>query len=683
MLELGSYDDTPERRRRLVYSLCDRVKGAKAFHEKAYKQMREDMLAAGRGHNAKDWSEDFYTANILQRHVQQRTAALYAKNPKAVAERRDRMEYSVWDGNESSLANAYALVESSEQAMLPPPPSAQEIVLDFLSGQNRRKRNENIGKTLELLMDYYMSEQIPGFKSGMKSLVRRVITTGVGYLKLGFQRDKDRGPEVSSRIADVQAQLDHLRRIAGEVESGELDKEDPQVEELMLSLRSLEAEPLVTVREGLIWDFPEVDSIIVDPMCRHLRGFQGAKWVAHEMYMSTTDVKEIFDKDISDNYHAYDIKGRRSDSAGGLRTQPHSVDSKLEARESLCCVYEVYDRPSGMMYCIADGYQDFLMEPKRPPVQVETFWPIFSLQFNEMESRDDLYPPSDIKLLMPMQNEYNRARQGLREHRRANRPKYAAPAGLLEPEDKAKLTEHPANAVIELQALASGQRVQDVIQPVSQIGIDPNLYEVSSLFDDVQLVVGQQEANFGQLSKATATETSIAESSRMSALGAAVDELDGFLSDVVRAAGQVLLFEMSTDQVRRIVGPGAVWPEGASQLDVMEELYLKVEAGSTGKPNRAEELRNIERIMPFLLQIPGIDPKYLARELLRRLDDRMDLSDALASQMPSIAAMNRVQGAIEGLGSPDNPLNQGMAGAQNLPAISGAGGSLPPMGPVN
>ena len=28
-----------------------------------------------------------------------------------------------------------------------------------------------------------------------------------------------------------------------------------------------------------------------------------------------------------------------------------------------------------------------------------------------------------------------------------------------------------------------------------------------------------------------------------------------------------------------------------------------VEAGSTGKPNRAAELANIERIMPFLLQI--------------------------------------------------------------------------------
>ena len=45
----------------------------------------------------------------------------------------------------------------------------------------------------------------------------------------------------------------------------------------------------------------------------------------------------------------------------------------------------------------------------------------------------------------------------------------------------------------------------------------------------------------------------------------------------------------------------------------------EIEAGSTGKPNRAAELANIERIMPFLLQIPGIDPKWLAKELLNVL----------------------------------------------------------------
>ena len=77
------------------------------------------------------------------------------------------------------------------------------------------------------------------------------------------------------------------------------------------------------------------------------------------------------------------------------------------------------------------------------------------------------------------------------------RPKYAVAAGVLEQGDKDILKDPPANAVLELQALVAGQKVDDVIQPVKQIGIDPNLYEVKTIFDDVQLVVGQQEANFG------------------------------------------------------------------------------------------------------------------------------------------------------------------------------------------
>ena len=48
------------------------------------------MDAALNGFDDKAWSEDQYVANILQRHVQQRIA-LYAKNPKAVAKRRQRM----------------------------------------------------------------------------------------------------------------------------------------------------------------------------------------------------------------------------------------------------------------------------------------------------------------------------------------------------------------------------------------------------------------------------------------------------------------------------------------------------------------------------------------------------------------------------------------------------------------
>ena len=48
-----------------------------------------------------------------------------------------------------------------------------------------------------------------------------------------------------------------------------------------------------------------------------------------------------------------------------------------------------------------------------------------------------------------------------------NRPKYAAPAGMLEEADKEKLATQSTNAILELQALAAGQRVQDLVADIA------------------------------------------------------------------------------------------------------------------------------------------------------------------------------------------------------------------------
>ena len=675
-------DEPTERRKTLVTQWLSKIKSAKLFHDKSYKQIRRDMDAALKGFDDKNWSEDQYVANVLNRHVQQRTAQLYAKNPKAIATRRPRMNYEVWDGDADTLAGAFAAAQQAQELQMPPPPPAQAIIQDYQNGTNQSKMLDNVAKTLELLFDYYMKEQQPAFKSQMKALVRRVVTTGVGFVKVGFQRDVDRSPEVAAKISDVQAQIDFLRRVSEGAADGTIKEDDPQIEELMLSMKSLMSEEMVVIREGLVFDFPEASSIIVDPMCRQMRGFVGAGWIAHELFLTPEEVKEIYDVDLKNQYKSYDMKGRLNGPSDPYQNMSSYGDVNDEDKsKGLVQIYEVFDRKTGLQYCLADGYKDFLREPMSPDVKVETFWPVFSLVFNEVEHQENLYPPSDISLLLPMQHEYNRARQGLREHRRANRPKYAAPAGVLEDVDKEKLATHPANAVIELQALAAGQKVSDVIQPVGQIGIDPNLYEVRTIFDDIQLVVGAQESSFGGLSKATATETSIAESARMSSLGANVDELDSFMSEITRAAGQVLLTEMSVEEVKKIAGPGAVWPEMTRDM-IMEEVYLEIEAGSTGKPNRAAELANIERIMPFLLQLPGLDPKWLAKELLKRLDDKLELEEAFAEQVPSIVAMNSQQQPGTG-----DPASQGQGGqqgggAQNAPQQPQTSGGRPPIGQI-
>lgn len=660
-------------RKNLVSDLVARVTNAKGEHKKAFERMKADMDMVFHGFDPKLWDDEKYSVNIAQRHVQQRTAALYAKNPRCVAKRRPRMMYQLWDGTPQMLEDAQAARQFAEQAMQPVPQAVAMVLAEYDAVQADNIRLDKIAKTLEILFSYFMAESQPTFKSQMKALVRRMLTTGVGYVKLGFQREMQRRPEISARMNDVQVRLDHLERLAYEASEGELDDTKAEYEELMLSMKELTKQPDMIVREGLMFDFPDATAIIVDPRCKQLRGFIGARWIAHEMFFSPDEVEEIYGKDVEDCYTGYQVKGRSHDSSRKSMSDSNGDTSK-SPEEGMVCVYEIYDKPSGLVYTVADGYHDFLKEPAEPELKLETFWPVFSLVCNEVEHDKEIYPPSDVHLMRSMAHEYNRAREGLREHRKANRPAYLTPAGALEEEDKEKLANRPAHGVITVQGMQAGQKSEDLVTPLKTIGIDPNLYEVGTVFDDVQLAVGAQEATFGGTAGATATETSVAESSRMSALGAQVDELDSFMSEIARSAGAIMFQQMSANQVKKIAGPGAVWPELTAQ-EIADEIQLEIEAGSTGKPNQAAELRNIERVLPFIIQIPGIDPKWLAKEVLKRMDDKLDLDAALAEGVKSVVAMNGMQDANAASG-----MTQGQAGAMNAPTPGAPG--VGPSGPT-
>jgi hypothetical protein len=326
-----------------------------------------------------------------------------------------------------------------------------------------------------------------------------------------------------------------------------------------------------------------------------------------------------------------------------------------------------------MKYVVADGYTDFLTPPACPEIKLKRFWPFFVLTFNEVENENEIYPPSDVRLLTPVQREYNLARQRLREHRNANKPLYVTPQGALTEEDIKKLSDRQANEVIQLQAIQPGQSVEQVLQPVRAIPIDPALYDTSFLIDDMFRIVGTQEANLGGTGSSTATEVSVAESSRMSSLGSNVDDLDEFLTEVSRASGAVLLAMMNPETAAKIAGPGAVWPTLSAQ-EIADNLLLEIEAGSSGRPNRAAEIAAFERLAPTLLQIPGIDPVWFAKQAIKRLDDGMDITDAINAAMPSIIAQNAQKQV--GTGNPaSDPNAQGPQGAGNVENAAGAVGT--------
>ena len=350
-------------------------------------------------------------------------------------------------------------------------------------------------------------------------------------------------------------------------------------------------------------------------------------------------MQEVYGVDVGKGFTAYDQDGNASDTApprhyeaGGREQDTHGGDA---------CVWEIYHRKDGLVYVVCDGYKDFLQEPAPPDAEIQRFYPWFAFVLNEGYDEAVVFPQSDIDLMRDMQLELNRARQGLREHRRANRPKTVIAAGVLEESDKDKLKTHPANAVLELNALAPGQKIEDVLQVVKNPPIDPAVYDTAPTFEDLLRVLGSDQADQGTTSGATATEVSVAQFSQHTDTNSVTDDMNDLLTDLARAGGELLMLNVSAQVVKEIVGPGAVWPE-IDRETVAKNVYLKVDAGSDGTPNKQQDVQNMVQLLPILQRIPGISPEWMARQLITRMGDDMDLTDAFAEGVPSVEALNQL-----------------------------------------
>lgn len=661
--------EVPPERAALVKKLLEKVKRHEKRFEKRFKQMRADMKLTRKG-ASDEWNpETQYTANLIQRHVKQRVSALYAKNPTVRARRRKTLDYQVWDGNMETAKAALAMAGAQMSGMPVQPgfekqvEDANALLSDIAQGREREKLMDGVGKTLEIVYTYYMGEGQPPFKLRAKQLVRRTVTTGVGYVKLGYQRQMGRTPDWTAKLSDASEKFEHLQRLSDEAAEGESVFEgSAELEELRLMIDEMQQQPEVILREGLIFDFPRSYDVIPIGDCVELKGFVGCEAVAQRMLFQPDRIEEIYGKDLKGEYTKFTRSGQKQQETG---------------QDDWVCVYEYYDKPSGLMYTLAEGYCDFLEEPTPPPATVEQFFPLFVISFNDIEDEEDIFPPSDPQLLRSQQMEYNRAREALRQHRIANQPNYAAPAGAFPDwSDETKIMSAVPHEILKLNALAPGMKVSDVIQPIAKLPIQPELYDTQFVFDDILRTVGAQEANLGGLSGSTATESSIAENSRMTAQSSEIDDMDDMLSQLARAGGQILLKELSAETARKIAGPGAKWPE-LSALEIAEELFLDIEAGSSGKPNKSMELANWERLLPTLIQIPGVSPTWVAKESIKRLDDRADLVEAILDGAPSIMAMNGIQKAAS-----SNPQDQGVHGGDNQErAPEAPGGAQPNYGP--
>lgn len=679
MIRAGEAEAPEASRAALVTKWQGTITLAKTHWKDDFERMQNDQsFLRGAQWDGKE-NPDKYTANVIQRHIGQRVAALYAKNPTVVVRKRKTLDFKEWDGTSDALQTLQMAVETAATAGMPLPPQALSLIADISQGVSRKKMLEKISDTLQIIYDYTLNQQLPPFKLQMKQLIRRVCTTGIGYVKLGFTRVMERSPEDTERVNGLTEQISVMQRIMADQVDGEINEGAAELEQLRLQLSDYQSREEEIAREGVSFDFPSSTSIIIDPACRHLRTFIGARWIAEEFILSVADVKEIYGVDLGSSATATSYSTGESTGIPGLkekiRAAANGGEEKKRRVEGIC-VWVVWDKTTGQTFAIAEGHSDFLVEPKAPDIFLSRFWPIFPLTFNESEDEDGLFPRSDVHLLRPIQLEINRCREGLRQHRVANRPGTAVAAGQFDETDIALLKTRPPNAVVTLNALPPGGDIDKLLQPLRGAPIDPALYDTSAMFEDIMRVIGQSDAGVGAAQAGvTATGDSIAEQNRTVSLASNVDDLDDMLVELSRSAGQILLTNLTQETAMKIAGPGAVWPTLSGQ-EIAEELLLEIEAGSSGRPNKATEIANMERLAPILLQIPGVRPDWLLKQIVTRLDDKLDVQEIIAAGLPAIIVQNAMTKVMQA-GAPGGPTSnipgeQGGEGGDNAPKMQQA-----------
>lgn len=648
----------------LVQELNEWCVNERKFWKPIFDRIKEEQrFAAG-----KQWPKDYrpkgddtnveaYVGDVIQQMLNRKTATLFAKNPTPQAKQRDGMFFEIWDGEQSSINGAKAMMQQATPILVeaqqlkakgvevPPPPTelsdAMKLLADYEQGMARKALLSKIAKTATLLITKQWEMQSPSMMVSMKQLVTRVITSRVAYIKVMYRRDMEKNPaqqgvqNLADKLAQLKAQIERMS-------DPDFDPQGAEAKEIELLVSQLheeaqEPDEQIVSSEGVVDDYPSATSIIIDRRCRSMREFINAQRIAHEKLMTVEECEARYGKSLRDagavmysDDGCPEEKNRKKDAG----------DDKLEY--SKVCVFEIQDKTSGNCYHVCDGVKDFMEEPYEHEPKVRRFWTLIpvcfnvqEVEFNDPEADVTIYPRSDVRLAMPMQIDINRAGEGLREHRSANRPAFVGVKDRFVKGDLEKLSApRAAFALILLESLNKGEKIDDFIQRLPTVEISETLYSPAPAMQAMMQSTGIQAADLGQQrpnEKATGQEISARQ--KASSDGSNIDDLDFALSVKAQMTWEMLIQEMPAKTVKQIVGPGAVWPIlPAERVSLMNQIYLEIEAGSSGRPDQAQEIENFKIVGPQLAELMRSEGKSLEpliKEGVRVLGSKLDVDTFL------------------------------------------------------
>ena len=504
-------------------------------------------------------------------------------------------------------------------------------------------------KTLETVTNRSLEKA--KLKSRAKSTLRSALTTSFGILKVTYQRQISQDPLIDERINDTQDNVLAIEELLRDLDDpSQRQHHEAKHAELKELLQSLAEQAEVANTEGLVIDRVLTENLLIDPSVCEFWDYTDADWICQIVPMKRSQAEALYQLPLS-HVKLYQNNG----GVSHLKKSTRLAASSLGFREPIeddqqIAVLEIWDKTTQRIYTMAEGADFWLREPYAPPKTGERWYPFFLLPYQVVDGQ--FVGPSLVDLTERLQDEHNHARDRFNKHRDLCIPGWVASAEINEKTIK-KYKDATFGDVIIFDT--EGKTLSQVIQPKDHPKIDPLVYDTSTVRHDWEQVTGLQDAARSTIVKPkTATEASIMQRALSGRVGEFKDQVEDYLQEIAQYSAQILLQELSKEQVECFMGNHQVktekidgkykkttvkaydWPE-LSKDQVFEMVEMRIRAGTTGAPDKYEQQESWIKVLPFIeglvLQIinlrqQGLEPEpliNLLKETLHRFDDRIDV----------------------------------------------------------
>lgn len=442
------------------------------------------------------------------------------------------------------------------------------------------------------------------FRTPFRHASKDFLVVGHGWIKVGYryaETDEPKSPDqLNTEFNQLADEADTYAQT-----NPEMAAELPTDEEIEANL--VDTQIVITEDRPFIERVSPFD-MYVDP---EATGLDDAKWLAQRIVRSLEDVK-------SDKRYNQTVR-RKITSDSQMRSDWLSQDErkKQDADQDRVTIWEYYDLTANTIAIFTEGSSDFLVDPRKIPY---AFGHPFELISN-YDIPDEFYAAGDLEMIEGAQQELNKTRSQMMNHRKKYGRKYLFRSSALSPEGREGLESNYDNVAIEV--VDENLPLQDIIMPVPITPMSSDLYQYSDIVEsDIDKISGVNEYGRGGSSemKRTATEAAMiqdASNARSADKLAIIEVAIGKIASKVLGLAQQF---MTGEQVARIVGSNGqqLWIPFDYE-DIKGEFDFVVEGGSTQPHNESQRRQQAIAMLNAMGPMIGtvIDPAVMAKHVLQ------------------------------------------------------------------